>query len=331
MEIAQALVLSSAARPDQPWASVRSTPKPLVPVANRPLLFHDLDALRAAGVRETTIAVEPGTAGVIRDAVGDGEDWRMTVRYAECAPHAPVAEALARSRDLMAHEPVLVRRAGTVLREGIHPHIAAFADERLDALALRTPGLPDGDRPGAPHDGSMMLSRRAVSILTDGASDHDPLARIAAGGGHVRVQEVDGCLPCLGRQDSLLEANRRVLAELTPSVAAEALLDSRVQGPVVIHPTAHVERSLVRGPAIIGPRARIVDSYVGPSTSIGADVELEGAEVEYSIVLPGARLAFLGRRLEASVIGRGAQVRRSLTPPASLRLAVGEGAEIVLS
>jgi glucose-1-phosphate thymidylyltransferase len=331
MEIVQALVLSSSTRPDQPWASVRSTPKPLVPVANRPLLFHDLDALRAAGVRETTIAVEPSAAGAIRDAVGDGADWDMEVRYAECAPHAPLAEALARSRDRMAQEPVLVRHAGSLLRERIDPHMTAFADERLDALALRTPRAPGAHDPAVARDSSVMLSQRAVSILSAHAAERDPLARIAADGGHVRVQEVDGYLPCLGRQDSLLEANRRVLAELTSSADPGALLDSRVQGPVVIHPTAHVERSLVRGPAIIGPRARIVDSYVGPSTSIGADVELEGAEIEYSIVLPGARLAFLGQRVEGSVIGRGAQIHRSLIPPSSLRLAVGEGAEIVLS
>ena len=57
-------------------------PKPLVPVANRPMLFHNLEALRCAGVLEATIAVEPDAAAAIRQAVGDGSDWDMAVRYA---------------------------------------------------------------------------------------------------------------------------------------------------------------------------------------------------------------------------------------------------------
>ncbi len=59
MEIAKALVLAGRTDRDQPWPSVRSGPKHLVPVANRPILFHHLEALRTAGVLEATIAVEP--------------------------------------------------------------------------------------------------------------------------------------------------------------------------------------------------------------------------------------------------------------------------------
>ena len=44
---------------------------------------------------------------------------------------------------------------------------------------------------------------------------------------------------------------------------------------------------------------------------------IEGAEIQYSIVLPGARLSFLGQRLEESVVGRGAHVHRSFAPPAA--------------
>jgi glucose-1-phosphate thymidylyltransferase len=338
MQIAKALVLAGGVPHGRPWPSVRSMPKPLVPVANRPLLFHDLDALRRAGVLEAAIAIEPETAGAIRAAVGDGSAWHMAIRYAECATDVPLEEALALSRDFLAQEPVIVQHAGALLRERIHPHIAAFAGERLDALALRTHDafdVGDGDggcgHGGAVHDSSLMLSQLAVSILVEATAGTDPILRIREGGGQVRVEEVDGCLPCLGVQDSLLEANRRMLQNLAPSFDPASLTEARIQGAVVIHPTAHVERSLVRGPAIIGPRARVIDSYIGPSTSIGADVRLEGASIEYSIVLPGAELSFPGTRLEESVIGRGARVRRAFELPAALRMAIGEGAEIVLS
>ena len=98
-----------------------------------------------------------------------------------------------------------------------------------------------------------------------------------------------------------------------------------------MHPTARLDHTLVRGPAIIGPRARLSHAYVGPYSSIGADVTIEGSQVEHSILLDGAQLLHVGTRLETSVIGRGARVTRSYTLPSAMRLSIGDGAEITLS
>lgn len=329
MEIAKAVVLTGRSPDDRPWPSVRSMPKPLVPVANRPMIFHNLEALRRAGVLEATIVVEPDAASAIRRAVGDGSNWGLGVRYAEFPPHIRIDDALGRTRDFVGDEPVLVQRAGALLRERIHPFIAAFASERLDALALRLPAAADAN---AGLDGGWLLSPRAISILTKGDTrDADPLAHVHAEGGHVRVQDVDGCLPCQGTQEALLEANRRMLEELVPDVDPACLERSEVQGPVIVHPTARIESSLVRGPAIVGPRTCLRDAYVGPYTSIGADVVIEGAEIEHSIVFSGAQLRYVGARLESSVIGEGARVTRSFRIPGAVRLSIGDGAEVALS
>jgi glucose-1-phosphate thymidylyltransferase len=327
MEIAKALVLAGRSDDDRPWPSVRSMPKPLVPVANRPILFHNLEALRRAGVLEATIAVESDTAAAIRRAVGDGSDWGLSVRYAECPWGIGVDGALAVTRDFVGDEPVLVQRASALLRERIHPHIAAFAGEGLDALALRLTGSPQGEA----VDGGWLLSERAVSILmqrTEGGDD--PLSCVRARGGHVRVQDVDGCLPS-GGQETLLEANRRMLEEIVTDVDPACLERSQIQGPVVVHPTARLEGSLVRGPAIIGPRTRLTDAYVGPYTSIGADVVVEGAQIEHSMVFSGAELRYVGTRLESSVIGQRARVVRSFGMHNALQLSIGDGAEVALS
>ena len=81
---------------------------------------------------------------------------------------------------------------------------------------------------------------------------------------------------------------------------------------------------------IIGPGARVTDAYIGPYTSIGAGVVVEGAEIEHSIVLPDAQLRFVGSRLESSVIGRGARIVRGFALPAAMRVSLGDGAEVIL-
>jgi glucose-1-phosphate thymidylyltransferase len=79
-----------------------------------------------------------------------------------------------------------------------------------------------------------------------------------------------------------------------------------LQRTVEVDPSPTLGRSTIRGPVVIGPRARLFDAWgFGPDTSIGEGVCEEGAEVENSIVLEGARISHLDRRLESSVIGPG--------------------------
>jgi glucose-1-phosphate thymidylyltransferase len=99
----------------------------------------------------------------------------------------------------------------------------------------------------------------------------------------------------------------------------------------VIDPSARLRATTVRGPAIIGPGVEISDAYIGPYSSIGRDVVIENAEVEHSIILPGASIKHLGGRLEASVVGPGARIFRDFRLPRALRLNVGEGAEVAIT
>jgi glucose-1-phosphate thymidylyltransferase len=134
-----------------------------------------------------------------------------------------------------------------------------------------------------------------------------------------------------GGTDGLLEGNRFALEGRRADYDRAQLADSQVQGAVIVHPNARIRSSVIRGPVIIGARARLRDAYIGPYTSIGEDVLIEGAEIEHSVVLPGASIRHLGGRLEASVIGRKSRVFRDFRLPRALRLTVGEGAEVCLT
>ena len=98
-----------------------------------------------------------------------------------------------------------------------------------------------------------------------------------------------------------------------------------------MHPTAQLDHTLVRGLAVIGPARAYRTPKVGPYTSIGANVTVDGSQVEHSIILAGAEFGNIGPRVETSVIGRGARIRRSFSLPSAMRLAVGDSAEVTLS
>jgi glucose-1-phosphate thymidylyltransferase len=125
----------------------------------------------------------------------------------------------------------------------------------------------------------------------------------------------------------MLEANRLILDNLTERIEGQ-LIDSRVDGRIVIEAGARLERTTVRGPAIIGAGARLTDCYVGPYTAIGERCEVTSSEVEHSILLAGCVVCDLDGRMESSLLGRNVTVRRGQTQPRAYRFMVGDNSDI---
>ena len=128
----------------------------------------------------------------------------------------------------------------------------------------------------------------------------------------------------------MLAANRLVLDTIEARVEGE-LIDSQVDGRVVIEAGARLERSTVRGPAIIGAGARLTDAYVGPYTAIGEGCVIENAEVEHSILLAGSAVRDLDGRMESSLLGRNVKIGRDDRQPRAYRFMVGDNSEIGIS
>src|SRR5689334_13374802 len=110
MEIAKALILAGHGGDDRPWPTTSAGPKQLFPIATRPLLFHNLEALRAAGILEVKILASEGATEAIRHAVGDGRDWGLNVAHAHMSTSSSVGGLLAAERDFVRDEPVLVQQ-----------------------------------------------------------------------------------------------------------------------------------------------------------------------------------------------------------------------------
>jgi glucose-1-phosphate thymidylyltransferase len=325
VDVQHAIIVAGPPRPQRPWPSVGRTPRPLVPLANAPIILHQLRALEEDGIRAVTVVADGALVRPLERELARRPARGPAVTVVACEAGTGVAGALRAAGARTAFGPLLIERTGVLRRGRLRPHLDAFADEELDVLALSVDGDGDGDA-------GWIVGRRAAGLLrAAGATDADPLGHLAAAGGAVRRQAIDGLRPCDGEQEALLEANRVLLERLAASGDGGSVAGPGLQGFVRIDPTAEVDRSVVRGPAVIGPHARLADAYVGPYTAIGAGATIEGSEVEHSIVMDGAALRFVGARVESSVIGRGARVGRSFSPPAALRLAVGDGALVRLA
>ena len=345
MRSLKGVILAQGGGADELARTVSGACPHVLPLANRPLVHYAADALRACGVREAAVVVAPGTHDEVRRAVRDGSRWDLTVSYVE-RREPTLGDGLAAARAALGEGDLLVHRADGLFAEPLDGLAAQVQAPVPDGLLLlervREPEAPVrplrvvGSRrvPTAQPDlaPAFVLSGRAVVEAThvQPRTPADLAAALERRGVPLEVRGLAGAWSWNGDVDALLQANRMVLDALVPEVTDADLAGARIEGRVSVHPTAVLDRTTVRGPAVIGAGAVLVDTFVGPYTAIGQDVRVEGTEIEHSIVLSGASIRNLGRRLENSLVGREATVGRQFSLPAGLRLRVGRGSEISL-
>jgi glucose-1-phosphate thymidylyltransferase len=155
----------------------------------------------------------------------------------------------------------------------------------------------------------------------------DAIQHLVDTGMRVEPHVVRGWWKDTGRLEDMLEANRLILDNVSERVEGE-LIDSQLDGRVVIEQGARLERTTVRGPAIVGAGARLSDCYIGPYTAIGENCVISGAEVEHSILLAGCEVSDLDGRMESSLLGRNVTVRRNERQPRAYRFMVGDNSDI---
>ncbi|MBJ7353327.1 MAG: glucose-1-phosphate thymidylyltransferase [Thermoleophilaceae bacterium] len=331
--------------------------KQLVPVANKPVLFYGIEAMVAAGIEEIGIIIAPETGDEIREVTGDGSQFGAKITYLPQAEPLGLAHAVLTAEPFIGDAPFVMYLGDNLLRDGIVSLAEQFQSSNPDALILLTK-VPDPEHYGVAelHDGKVValaekppepktdLALVGVYMFTqaifDAAKAIKPSARgeleitdaiqyLVDQGKNVEPHLVDGWWKDTGRLDDMLQANRLVLEDLQPVQDGE-LIDTQIEGRVVIEAGAKLERCVVRGPAVIGAGARLTDAYIGPYTSIDKGVVIERSEVEYSIILEGSKIADLGARLEASLIGKHSQVVRTDGMPRTFRMLVGDKCEISL-
>src|SRR5260370_41923675 len=84
-----------------------SAAKQLLPVANKPVLFYGLEAIRDAGIIDVGIVVG-NTPSAIQEAVGDGSSFALNITYIhQCAPRR-LAHPVLSPRDFLGDKHFLV-------------------------------------------------------------------------------------------------------------------------------------------------------------------------------------------------------------------------------
>ncbi|HEY3758590.1 MAG TPA: NDP-sugar synthase [Solirubrobacteraceae bacterium] len=323
-------------------------------VANRPIVCHVLAAFAAAGVTEAVLLTPPEIAEEIELCLRAEGTSGVEVAPLVHDYRADPAGAVAALAERVGDAPVIVHRANGLLGQPLAPFLELVADDSPDVVLLVTQGARNTERL-APASQQMLRivemdpanagfgvagvcvlgsgalrSARAVRWSAEGLELEAMAEDLAEHGGTLQVRMVRSWRAFAGDVGDLLAVNRTVLDALADGANPPETDGNRFEGRVLIDPTASISSSVICGPVIVGAGAHVADSYIGPHTSIGERVRVEGAEIERSIVLAGASIVHVGGRLVASVVGREARIFRDFSVPRAIRLQVGDGDEVAL-
>jgi glucose-1-phosphate thymidylyltransferase len=313
-------------------------------------MHHALDAMRRAGVEVLIVAGSADVLIDVRACLGSYEPNAMQIEYVFGDTDAGPEASLQAAAPLVGAAPCIVHVGDGLLDEPLTPHVDALHARSLD-LVLICPAPVFGepaDRLLEPETSAPtvagLVRDAGIGVFGPGAfrqacepnARHEPdgLGALAQSlsdvGGQVHLSLAEGWRRYGGNPKDLLEINRLALDLLSPQLRPANGSQNRIEGRVQIDPTATVATSVIVGPVVIGPRAQVTDAYVGPYTSIGSEARIEGAEIERSIISPGACVMHVGARLVSSLVGRGAHVFRDFSLPRAVRLRVAEGDEVAL-
>ncbi len=329
--------------------------KQLVPVANKPVLFYGIEAMADAGIEDVGIIIAPETGEEIRAAAGDGSRFGVKLTYILQDEPAGLAHAVLTAQPFLGESPFVMYLGDNLLQGGIAELVQAFQSSEPDALILLTPvpdpqhygvaELSDGrvvrllEKPPQPETDLALVgvymftpvvhaAARAIEPSGRGELEiTDAIQRLVDDGRTVEPHIVTGWWKDTGQLDDILAANRLVLDTIEGHVDGE-LVESQVDGRVVIEAGARLTRCAVRGPAIIGRDALLNNCYVGPYTAVGDGCRIENAEVEHSILLAGSAVCDLAGRMESSLLGRNVRIGRDHRQPRAYRFMVGDNSEI---
>jgi glucose-1-phosphate thymidylyltransferase len=353
----KALVLSGGAgtrlRP-----ITHTSAKQLLPVANKPVLFYGLEAIRDAGITDVGIVVGD-TADAIKAAVGDGSAFGLNTRYIRQTAPLGLAHAVMVSREFLGDDDFVMYLGDNFIVGGITSLVEEFRSERPDAQIMLTQvpdprefGVAELDDTGQvvgleekPPQPKSNLALVGVYIFSpsvhEAVRDLKPswrgeleiteaIQRLIDHGSTVRSSVISGYWKDTGNVTDMLEVNRMVLEMAEPRQNGTVDAGSEIIGRVVIERGAQVSGSRIVGPVIIGARTKVTGSYVGPFTAVADDCTIDDSEIEYSIVLPRASIRGV-RRIEASIIGHEVEVTPAPRVPKAHRLVLGDHSKVQIS
>ena len=304
------------------------TPKPIVPICNRPFLLYQIDTLRRAGITNITLSLSYQPFK-IEQLLGDGSEHGVKIKYTtEPQPMGTAgaykfAEELLRERTVVFNGDILTdldlsvvirqheerQAAATIVLAPVeNPSAYGLVETEGDGRVRRFLEKPKPDECSVNtiNAGTYVLEPRLLDLVPANESysfEYDLFPTLLQRGepfyAHVpdKTYWID-----IGTPARYLQVHHDLLADRVGHVR---LIERR--GDFDLATSAEVDdRSMIADGCIIKPGAQIINSVLGQGCYVD-----ERARIENSVVWAHTRV-YADAHLDGAIIGRGCHVGRAV-------------------
>lgn len=330
--------------------------KQMLPLANKPLIMYPLEDIISTGIKDIALIVNE-TRPAYEELLGDGSSLGVNITYIDQPEALGLAHVVKISEDFIDGDSFVYHLGDNIFTAGIKKPYEKFVNSKADAVLVVLEhdenyrlGVPFFDsegnlesiveKPETPPNkfgvpGLYMFTSKVFEAFKDKKDGIKPSARgeleivdlynyMLKKGYKVEVAEIDGEWRDPGKFDDSLETNK-LLLELKKDFKIEGSVDkdSKLVDGVEIGKGSKIINSQIVGPVVIGDNVEIRNSYIGPFTAIGNDCEIVNSKIEYSILLEDVNITDVKGKIEASMIGKHTEVRKTSqrTPTYSFMIA----------
>ena len=288
-------------------------PKPLLPVAGKPFLEHNIEALKEAGIKDLILLVG-WRAQRIMEHFGDGKDFGVKIEYVEQKERLGTGHAIGMIKDqvdsaffCLYGDVVLTKQSvkgmvdhwkkvkgnlmALTMVEDPRRYGSIIAEDGVVKDIVEKPEVPESNTVNA---GAYILEPSIFEAIAEtkrssrGEYEITDSFKILMKKSHIYTHVLTGEWIDVARPWDLLEANRILMAGLETKIEGEVSAKATVVGEIQVGKNARVlPGSYIIGPAIIGEESEIgPNAYLRPSTCIGDNCKVGAAvEIKNSIVM----------------------------------------------
>lgn len=320
--------------------------KHLIPLANKPMIFHAIEKAVEAGVKEIFINTNPGETD-LQQAIGDGGHWGIRIEFFEqTGGPQGIAHVVKEAQRFIRNDPFMFYLSDNILLGSLTGLFDEFYRGKYDCM-LALSEVKDPDRFGVPKfDASGKLidvlekpqnppNNFAVTgmylygskIFFD-AFDHiekSPRGEYEISsihsyflthGKNLGYKEITGWWKDTGKMDDLLIANQLLLGAMHEKEFPNM---GTLEAGAQTHGNVHIgigsrvgARVKITGPVIIGENCILNNCSIGPYVTLGSGTEVDGAWITDSIILENNEIK-TDLHIDHSIIGKNVIIHKKTT------------------
>lgn len=331
--------------------------KQLLPLANKPILFHIIEKIIKAHIHDIGIIVGD-THEEVKKTVGSGDQWNVDICYIHQTLPLGLAHAVKTASEFIGEDDFLMVLGDNIFNTELDTFINNFYLKNANTAIL----LYKVDNPSQygvavvennhivrlvekPNEfvsdliitGVYIFDKSIFSAISNTKPSQrgeleitDAIQNQINTGKKISYDTIEGWWKDTGKLSDMLEANRLILDEVESNYYNMQKDNSVCIGKLQTGKNIIIRNSVVVGPVAIADDSIISNSYIGPYTSIDTGVRINDCEVDNCIILRNTELDSIHKRISGSLIGKNVLIKSSDKRPFTNSFLVGDNCKIYL-